>query len=142
VGGVDENVALITVTYIRFSLVLNVENVHLESNNTLSNVDVSQLVIIKTQVVAWRLHNHMSICWGFFDVNDDVLHVDLVNSQMLRCIICKFKQTFSDVLVQGSIMHKGLIKYNNMNRLIPMTTHVKITYPKFFGLRKQFNEVA
>jgi hypothetical protein len=52
VGGVDENVASTTLTYIRFSSLLDVENVHLESSNTLSNVDVSQLAVIKAQVVA------------------------------------------------------------------------------------------
>jgi hypothetical protein len=66
VGGVDENVASTTLTYIRFSSLfdvdnvtsttltyiqfsslLDVENVHLESNNTLSNVDISQLAVLK-----------------------------------------------------------------------------------------------
>jgi len=40
-GGVDKNVASNTTTHIQFSSLLDVEGVHLESCNTLSNVDVS-----------------------------------------------------------------------------------------------------
>ncbi len=40
VDGVDENVASTTFTLIWFSSLLDVESVHLEYNNTLSDVDV------------------------------------------------------------------------------------------------------
>ncbi len=52
-------------------------------------------------------------------------------------------QTFNDVLVQKSIMLKGLIKYSNINGMTSMTIHVQTTHPKLFALKKQlFNEVV
>lgn len=63
--------------------------------------------------------------------------MDLVNPQMLQCIICRFEKTSSDVLIQRSIMWKGLIKYNKVNGITPMTTQLQITHPKLFALRKQ-----
>ncbi len=58
----------------------NLESVHLESSNVaLSNVvDVSQLVVVEAQALAWKPHNHMSTCRGFFVMNDG-LPMDLVN---------------------------------------------------------------
>jgi hypothetical protein len=58
---------------------------------------------------------------NFVSINDDLL-VDLVKPQVLQCIICKFEQTFSDALAQRSMFRKGLIKYNNLNDITPMTT--------------------
>jgi hypothetical protein len=46
---------------------------------------------------------------GDFAVNDNHL-VDLENPQMVRCIICKPKQTFEIDLTQRSILCRGLIK--------------------------------
>jgi hypothetical protein len=60
--------------------------------------DISQLVI-ELQVVAWRPHSYLLICWGFFVINDG-LHVDLVKSQVLQCIIYRFEQAYNDDLVQ------------------------------------------
>ncbi len=51
-GGVDVDVTSTTPTQFWSSSLSNVENVHFESNKKLSNVDVSQVVAIKTQVVA------------------------------------------------------------------------------------------
>jgi hypothetical protein len=62
VDGVDENVASTTFTSIRFSSLLDVENVCLESNNTLSDVDVEQLTTIKTKIMAWKPHSCIFIC--------------------------------------------------------------------------------
>jgi hypothetical protein len=75
-GGVDEDVTSIAPNQIRSSSLSNVENVHLEpSNVTLSNVvDVSQIVVVETQVLAWKPHNRMSICWGFFCYEQWVTH--------------------------------------------------------------------
>jgi hypothetical protein len=56
---------------------------------------------------------------------------------MLWCIICKSKQAFSDVLVQRSMLHKGLIKYSKVNGIIPMTIHVQTAHPRLFVQRKQ-----
>jgi hypothetical protein len=57
----------------------------------------------------------------FFSINDG-LQVDLVKPQVLKCIICKFEQTFNDALAQRSMFRKGLIKYKNLNDITPMTT--------------------
>jgi hypothetical protein len=56
---------------------------------------------------------------------------------MLWCIICKSKQASSDVLVQRSMLHKGLIKYSKVNGITPMTIHVQIAHPRLFVQRKQ-----
>ncbi len=69
-------------------------------------------------------------------MNDGLL-VDLVNPQMLQCIICRYEQAINDVLVQRSILCKGLIKYNKVNGITPMTMHVQISHSKLFALRKQ-----
>lgn len=44
----------------------------------MSNVDVLQLVTIKTQVVTSKFHSRMFICWGFIAINDGFL-VDSMN---------------------------------------------------------------
>jgi hypothetical protein len=47
--------------------------------------------------------------------------MDLVNPQMLQMHnFYRFKQTFTDVLTQMSIIQKGLIKYKKINGI----THV------------------
>ncbi len=38
----------------------------------------------------------------------------------------------NDVLAQGSIVYKGLIKYNKTNGITPMTTHVQTAHPRLF----------
>ncbi len=83
-----------------------------------------------------RPHNCLSICWGFFAVNDG-LSVDLVKPQVLWCIICKFEKTSSDVLVQRSTLCGGLIKYNKVNGITPMTIHVQTAHPRLFVQKKQ-----
>lgn len=85
--------------------------------------------------MAWKFHNCMPICWGLFIMNNG-LHVDLVNLQMLQCMICKLKQATRDVLVQIFTLHKGLITYNKVNVITTTTTHVQIAHPKLFVLRK------
>jgi hypothetical protein len=48
-------------------------------------------MIIETQLMVWKLHNCMSISWGFFVMNNG-LPINLVNSQnLLHCIICKYR---------------------------------------------------
>jgi hypothetical protein len=71
-GGVDEDVTSISPSQIKFSSFSNVENVHLEFSNVtlLDVIDVSQLVVVEAQALAWKPHNRMSICWGFFVMND------------------------------------------------------------------------
>jgi hypothetical protein len=62
-GGINEHIPSTTLFHMSFSSFLNVENVRTPN---MSNVDVSQLDVVKTQVVAWRPHSCMFICWGFF----------------------------------------------------------------------------
>ncbi len=52
-------------------------------------------------------------------------------------MICKYEQTTNDVLAQRSIMRKGLVKYNKVDGIIPMSIHVQIAHLKLFTLRKQ-----
>lgn len=83
VCGVDEY-ASNTPYYMHASLVSDVGSVHMQTNNLLV-VEVLKVTIIEMQVVLWIPHNQMSICWGFFIINDN-LHVDFENSQMLQCM--------------------------------------------------------
>ncbi len=69
-------------------------------------------------------------------MNDGLL-LDLVNPQMLQCIICRYEQSTNDALAQRFILCKGLIKYNKVNGITPMIMHVQITHLKLFALRKQ-----
>jgi hypothetical protein len=89
--------------------------------------------------MAWNSYSCMSIYWGLFALNNG-LHVDLVNLQMLQCIICRLEQSTKDVLVQICILHKGLIAYNKVNGITPMITHVQIAHPKLFALRKKITQ--
>jgi len=101
----------------------------------MSNVDASKLAHVEAKAMAWKPHSHLSICWGFFVV-DDGLIMDLVKLQMLQCIICRCKQTSNDVLAQIFTFCKHLIKYNNVNGITPMTIHVQIAHPRLFSQRK------
>jgi hypothetical protein len=89
----------------------------------MSDVDASKLVHVEAQAMALKPHSHLSICWGFFVVDDNLI-VDLVKSQMLQCIICRCKQVANDVFVQIFTFCKHLIKYNNVNGITLMTIHV------------------
>jgi len=40
-------------------------------------------------------------------------------------------------LAQRSIMHKGLINYNKVDGINPMSIYVQITHLKLFVMRKQ-----
>jgi hypothetical protein len=35
----------------------------------------------------WKPHRKTSLCWSFYCVNDNV-EVDLVNTQIMHCILC------------------------------------------------------
>jgi hypothetical protein len=121
-----------SLAHMSFSSFSNVENV---PTPNMSNVDVSQLDVEKTRVVTWKLHNCMFICWGFFVVRDG-LPMDLVKSQVLQCISCRSEQTFNNVLIQRSILCKGLIKYNKINGITPIIIHVQIAHLKLFVKKK------
>jgi hypothetical protein len=64
------------------------------------------------------------------------LHVDLENLQMLQGIICILEKVVNNVLSQSFVLKKGLIKYNNINGIIPMKTHVDSIHPWLFTQRK------
>jgi hypothetical protein len=84
VGGVEEGNYTTRITW-TFNHVQgnmsNVENVHVQ-HSTVVHLEVTQLVVIQVQVESWKTHNHNSICWGFFIVNDGLL-VNLLNPPML-----------------------------------------------------------
>lgn len=66
--------------------------------------------------------------------------MDLAKLQVLWCIIYRYKQAFGDVLTKRFTLHKGLIKYNKVNGIIPMNTHVQTTHSELFVQRKQFKK--
>ncbi len=68
-------------------------------------------------------------------MNDD-LNVDFENLQMLRCIVCILEKVASNFLSQSFVLRKGLIKYNKINGISPMTTHVDFIHPGLFVQRK------
>jgi hypothetical protein len=106
----------------------------------MSNVDASKLAHVEAQAMASKPHSHLSICWGFFVLNDSLI-VDLVKPQMLQCIICRCKQASNDVLAQIFTFCEHLIKYNNVNGITLMTIHVQIAHPRLFSQRKhQLND--
>jgi hypothetical protein len=86
----------------------NVGSIHLQCDDDLLKNDEFHLVIIETQIKKWKNEG------GFFVVNDNMF-VDLVNPQMLRCIICMFHQVINNILNQNYIFCKGLIKYSKTN---------------------------
>ncbi len=62
---------LFTQTPITTSSFLDIESVHLQIGNNVPNLNVFQLVTIEAQVIAWRPHGWISICWEIFVVNDN-----------------------------------------------------------------------
>jgi hypothetical protein len=87
------------------------------------------------QVIAWKPHSPTSLCWGFFAINDN-LPVDLKKLQLLRCIIYKIKQASAFDLCQCFTLQKGLIKYEKINKITPMRTHVEFAHPKLVACKK------
>jgi len=83
VGKVDENASTPQIqTPIATSSFSNVESVPLQTGSNVPNLDAFQLETIEAQVITWRPHAWISICWEFFVINDNHL-VDLENLQML-----------------------------------------------------------
>ncbi len=71
-------------------------------------IQVVHLAIIKTQVVSWKLHHHSSIFLGFLTINN-ILLINIVNLQMLKCIIYRFEHINNNVLTKSCyILRKGL----------------------------------
>jgi hypothetical protein len=55
-------------------------------------------------------------------MNDD-LFVDLVNPQMLHCIVYRLEQTSCNVLSQRFVSKKRFIRYNKTTNINLMETH-------------------
>jgi hypothetical protein len=85
VGRVNETIAC-NMNIVLFHNLSDVENVHQQCDNVVSNE--MNLQIMELQTLLWKPHNMMYTCWNLFVVNNN-LHVDLVNLQMLRYIICQ-----------------------------------------------------
>jgi len=64
-------------------------------------------------------------------VNDD-LHVDFENPQMLKCIVYILEKVISNCFV----LKESLIKYDKINGIIPMKTHVDYVHLELFVQRK------
>lgn len=84
-GQINETIAD-NMNIVPFHNLSNVESVHQQCDNVVSNE--INLQIIELQTLLWKPHNMMYTCWNFFVVNNN-LHVDLANLQMLCCIICQ-----------------------------------------------------
>jgi hypothetical protein len=56
------------------------------------------------------------------------MFVDLVNPQMLRCIICTFHQVINNILNQNYVFCKGLTKYRKANDVTFVKIHVDSTH--------------
>ncbi len=115
---------------------------NLTSNNVVAIIKVVQLTVVKAQATLWKPHHYSSICYGFFVVNDN-LDVDIMNPQMLRCIIYRFEQANENVLTKSCyILNKGFIKYNKYNGVIPTETQIECVHPKLLTTkRKQIIEI-
>ncbi len=74
--------------------------------------------------------------FGVFLAINDNLPMDVENLQMLWCIIHKTNQTSVHNLCQKTILRKGFIKYNKLNGIIPMKTHIEFTHPMLVVDRK------
>jgi len=99
-GGFNENVWTISIQ-MQSSLVSNVKNVHHVQFDNVLNIDVLQLVYIKTQVKTWKPHSQLFIYWRFFITNDGLLVMDFVNPQVLQFIICKYEQSYVGASTQN-----------------------------------------
>ncbi len=51
-------------------------------------------------------------------------------------MVCTLQKTSGIFLSQSSILRNNLIKYNKINGIIPMKTHVDIAHPRLFALRR------
>jgi len=87
----------------------------------------------------WNCGNHTSkflFAEVFFVVNDN-LPIDRLNLQMLKCIICRSQQTYSNILNQSSsIVRKNFTKYGKTNGITLMKTHVDNVHLHLLTKRK------
>ncbi len=74
---------------------------------------------------------------GFFAINDNSL-VDLKNPHMLCCIICRPTpcQEVGNISKQSFVLCKGLVKYNTINNITPMKTHIDGAHVHLVAKRK------
>jgi hypothetical protein len=73
----------------------------------------------------WKPHGKTSLCWIFHYINDNA-QIDLVNPQIMRCILC------CQNLVIGinpiTQMRKGLISYYETNGITSFKKHTDIDH--------------
>lgn len=84
-GQINETIAH-NMNVVPFHNLSDVESVHQQCDNIVFNE--MNLQIMELQSLLWKPHNMMYTCWNCFVVNNNI-HFDLVNPQMLRCIICQ-----------------------------------------------------
>ncbi len=138
IDGIDEVFPNVNTIPFRFHNFSNVESVHQQQcDNDLSIAfDEVYLQAMEQQALLWKPHNRTSICWSLFTVNENLL-VNLLNPQMLKCIICWSQQASGNVLNNFSfIVKKGLIKYGKFNDITPMRTHVDNVHLHLLAKRK------
>ncbi len=100
-------------------VILDVENVCFELGNSFEfegiNLETIQL--------------NLNLLESFFSMNDD-LFVDLVNPQMLQCIVYRLEQTSCNVLSQRFVSKKRFIMYNKITNITLMKTHFDCLHKK------------
>jgi hypothetical protein len=93
-------------------IILGVENVCFELGNPFEfegiNLETIQL--------------NLNLLESFFSMNDD-LFVNIVNPQMLQCIVYRLEQTSCNVLSQRFVSKKRFIRYNKTINITLMKTH-------------------
>ncbi len=55
---------------------------------------------------------------------------------MLWCIICRIEQASVLDLCKHFTLRKGFIKYDKINGITPMKTHVEFVHPKLVACKK------
>jgi hypothetical protein len=85
--GQVNNIAL-DMNIVPFHSLSNLENVHYQCYNDVSMFDEVHLQAMELQTLLYlESHNIRTfICWSFFVVNDNP-HVNLMNPQMLQCVM-------------------------------------------------------
>jgi hypothetical protein len=104
-------------------IILDVENVCFEFGNSFEfegiNLETIQL--------------SLNLLESLFSMNDD-LFVDLVNPQMLQCIIYRLEQTSCNFLSQRFVSKKRFIRYNKTTNITLMKTHFDYLHKESYNL--------
>jgi hypothetical protein len=91
------------------------------------------LKILHVQRKIWK-PNGKTLSWSFYCVNDN-LDIDLVNPQIMCCILCY--QNLVIGINPRTQARKGLISYHKTNGIISLKKHVHVDH---FFIAQMFEE--